>query len=86
MTNEEFVKQIVAEELKLALKKLPYNNPEKIMENMSHRIVKKILHPFTDYLNDREIFNLDSEQSKKDYTENYFSKFNRPADHVSFDK
>ena len=85
MTDEEFVKQIVAEELILALKKLPHHHAGKIIEHMSHRIVQKILHPMTEYLNDREIIEWDHEQSKKDYFENYYLKFNRPADHISFD-
>ena len=80
--EQEWIKTIVQQETELILKKLNNTDPEKLLELLSHRIVKKIIHPLTVHLNEREMSEYDAVKSKLEYMENYYNKFKRPADHI----
>lgn len=80
--EQEWIRNVVQKETELIIKKLNNHDPQQLIELLSHRIVKKIIHPLTVHLNDCEIAEYDPVKSRQEYMDNYFNKFNRQADHV----
>lgn len=81
--EQAWIEQIRQTELELALKKLPTQPVQQVLEFMTHRIVQKILDPLTIDLKENVEVNYDSVKSRQEYLDNYYNKFNRPSDHVS---
>jgi glutamyl-tRNA reductase len=61
------------------------DNVELVLEEMSRRIVDKLKHPILDAIKKSNVSDIDLEQSKKSYEENYLSKMSPRADHVESD-
>jgi glutamyl-tRNA reductase len=61
------------------------DNVELVLEEMSRRIVDKLKHPILAALRNSNVSDIDLEQSKKSYEENYLSKMSPRADHVESD-
>jgi glutamyl-tRNA reductase len=58
-------------------------DPEQVMEEMSRRIMDKLLHPIFKAINESSITKYDAEESKRRYKENYLDKNpHGVADHV----
>ena len=80
--EQEWIEEIRLFELKLATSRLKNAPFEQIIEQMSHRLVNKIIHPLTKHLSESQTIEYDPVKSKQEYMDNYFNKFNRPADHI----
>jgi len=55
-----------------------------VLEDMSRRIIEKLMHPMLKALGEQEISNFDSEQSSKKYIE-IMKNVAKAADHVDTD-
>jgi len=60
-------------------------SPDQVMEEMSRRIMQKLLHPIIVDFKKSAIVNYDPIESRKFYEENYLKKYGPKADHVDFD-
>ena len=83
---EEWVSRVKMYEQGIAMQKLARGeDPDKVLEEMSKRIVDKALHPV--YLAIRESFitDYDSEKSRKEYEEKFLKDHIPVADHVGED-
>ena len=79
----EWAEQARVYELNLAKNRIAKGEDElEVISEMSKRLRKKILHPILDALNNRP-FNYDPVKSQERYYQNYLSKTQRVADHVS---
>lgn len=54
---------------------------EKVMEEMSRKMMEKMLHPIFKAIKE-EVKPLDMEASRKSYEENYLKKYGPKADHI----
>lgn len=74
----------------VALQKIAQGeDPEKVLEEMSRRLVEKSLHPIYRAIQDSVISDFDPEESRKAYEEKYLKNRKPVADHVDgnlFDK
>ena len=58
-------------------------DPEQVLEQMSRRIMDKLLHPIFKAISESTATSYDAEESKRRYKENYLDKNpRRVADHV----
>lgn len=57
-------------------------DPEKVMEEMSRRLMQKMLNPIYGIIRDQSITPYDPEESKKEYYEKYLKNNKLVADHV----
>jgi glutamyl-tRNA reductase len=59
--------------------------PNTVMEEMSKRIMRKLLHPIIVDLKKHSIVDYDPIESRKVYEENYLKKYGPKADHIDVD-
>lgn len=57
-------------------------DPEKVMEEMSRRLMEKLLHPLYTIIREQNKTEYDSEKSKQEYAEKYLKHRTPVADHV----
>lgn len=73
---------LIDSELERILKKVKNGmDSNSAIEELAHRITKKILHPIIKELAVPVIY--DIEKDKKDYEENYIKKYSKVADHMN---
>jgi hypothetical protein len=80
---EEWVDRVRKYEYGFALQRIATgDDPFKVMEDMSKRMVQKMMYPvYTAIKNSRDI-SIDMKESKKKYKENYLDRVSPVADHV----
>jgi len=80
---EEWVDRVRKYEYGFALQRIATgDDPFKVMEDMSKRMVQKMMYPvYTAIKNSRGI-SIDMKESKKKYKENYLDRVSPVADHV----
>ena len=66
-----------------AMQRIAEGKPiEEVMDEMSRRLVQKLLHPIYDSIHNTVTTKIDIEASKKEYAEKYLNKRSPVADHV----
>lgn len=60
-------------------------NVEIVLEEMSQRLLRKLIHPLYEITETEFDINFNKEKSKLEYKENYLNKMNPVADHVDRD-
>lgn len=60
-------------------------NIDIVLEEMSKRLLSKIIHPIYDLLKNDNLSQYDAEQSKNEYKRLYLDRVSPVADHVQFD-
>jgi glutamyl-tRNA reductase len=82
-TYDSWTSRVQIHELLIAKQKIAKGIPiDRVLEDMSKNIVKKLLHPLIKLLTNTPINMSEFEASKKAYEENYINKTDRVADHV----
>lgn len=74
----------------IALQKIAEGHePEKVLEELSKRLVDKLLHPLFKEIRDNALNKYNAEQGRAEYYDNYLTKVKPAADHIEdnlFDK
>ena len=66
-----------------ALQRIAEGKPvEEVLEEMSRRLVQKLMHPIYDSIYNTVTTKIDMEASRKDYAEKYLNRQEPVADHV----
>ena len=66
-----------------ALQRIAEGKPvEEVLEEMSRRLVQKLMHPIYDIIHNTVTTEIDIEASRKEYAEKYLNKRQPVADHV----
>jgi glutamyl-tRNA reductase len=82
-TYEQWVRRVEQYEFGRALMRLAQgNDPESVMQEASHRIMKKIQHPVIRAISDSAVSSYDSTQSLAKYHRNYTDLFGPKSDHI----
>jgi glutamyl-tRNA reductase len=82
-TFEEWVDRVRKYEYGFALQRIATgDDPFKVMEDMSKRMLQKIMHSVYTVIKDSVGISIDMEESKKRYKENYLDRVSPVADHV----
>jgi glutamyl-tRNA reductase len=81
---EDWIKRAQTYEYGRALQKIAEGmDPVKALEEMSNRLVNKLLHPVLTAVNNLpKSDNYNAEESLRYYKENYLDRFPRVADHI----
>jgi glutamyl-tRNA reductase len=81
---EDWIKRAQIYEYGRSLQQLANgDNPEKILEELAHRLTQKMLHPVLMAINQLPTLNYNAEESRREYKENYIDRFPRVADHIA---
>jgi glutamyl-tRNA reductase len=84
-TFESWVNRVSMFEKGHAMKRIAQGeNAETVMEDMSNRITKKLMHPILKAIDQQIMSNFDSVQSNKEYQEK-MKNVAKAADHVDMD-
>jgi len=80
---EDWAKRAEMYEHGRAMQKIAEGNSiDKVLEEMSIRLVQKLLHPIYDSIHNTATTEIDMEASRKEYAERYLNKRQPVADHV----
>jgi len=80
---EEWVDRVRKYEYGFALQRIATgDDPFKVIEDMSKRMIQKMMYPVYKAIKDSSVLSIDMEESKKRYKENYLDKVSPVADHV----
>ena len=82
-TYESWVRRVEQYEFGRALMRLAQgDDPESVMAESSHRIMKKIQHPVIRAISDSAVSGYNSTQSLAEYRRNYLDRFGPKPDHI----
>jgi len=81
---EEYSTEAQSKALDWARKELAKGaDPDEVLEQLSHRLIKKLQHPLIMAIKESVTTEFDAEASRKDYEEKYLKNHKPIADHVS---
>ena len=81
---EDWIKRAQIYEYGRALQQLANGeDPTKILEELSDRLTKKMLHPVFDAIKELTTSSYNAEESLRYYEEEYLGRFPRVADHIA---
>lgn len=84
---EDWVARVREFELAAALKDLAHHeNAQDILEQMSRKIINKIMHPIKLAWLENEVHEYNRDGSRFDYDEYYIKRFAPKADHITRDQ
>jgi glutamyl-tRNA reductase len=82
-TYESWVRRVEQYEFGRALMRLAQgHDPESVMQEASHRIMKKLQHPVIRAISDSAVSGYNSTQSLAEYQRNYLDHFGPKPDHI----
>ena len=80
---EQWVRRVEQYEFGRALMRLALgHDPDAVMSESSHRIMKKLQHPVIRAISDSAVSSYNSTQSLADYRQNYLERFGPKPDHI----
>jgi glutamyl-tRNA reductase len=80
---EQWVKRVEQYEFGRALMRLAQgHDPDAVMTESSHRIMKKLQHPVIRAISDSAVSGYNSSQSLAEYRRNYIERFGPKPDHI----
>jgi glutamyl-tRNA reductase len=80
---EQWVKRVEQYEFGRALMQLAQGrDPDAVMVEFSHRIMKKLQHPVIQAISNNSVSGHNSTQSLAEYRRNYLDRFGPAADHI----
>jgi glutamyl-tRNA reductase len=82
-TYQQWSKRVAMFEQGRALQRIAEGeDAEKVIEDMSRRMIDKLLHPVIKAIKDASVSDYDAEESRRKYQENYLNHYGNVADHV----
>jgi len=82
-TYESWVRRVEQYEFGRALMRLAQgDDPDAVMTESSHRIMKKLQHPIIQAISDSAVSGYNSTQSLEEYRRNYLDRFGPKPDHI----
>ena len=82
-TYESWVRRVEQYEFGRALMRLAQgHDPDAVMTESSHRIMKKLQHPVIQAISDSAVSSYNSTQSLAEYRRNYIERFGPKPDHI----
>jgi len=82
-TIEAWFERARQHEIQLALEKLHDNNIDLVLEEMSKRLIAKLLHTCIETIKSNNKITYDSSKSVQSYKNNYLNKVKLVADHMN---
>ena len=80
---ESWVHRVEQYEFGRALMRLAQgDDPDAVMQEASHRIMKKLQHPIIRAISDSAVSGYNSTQSLAEYRRNYLDRFGPKSDHI----
>ena len=80
---EQWVRRVEQYEFGRALMRLAQgDDPDAVMAESSHRIMKKLQHPIIQAISDSAVSGYNSTQSLAEYGRNYIERFGPKSDHI----
>jgi glutamyl-tRNA reductase len=80
---EQWARRVEQYEFGRALMRLAQgDDPDAVMTESSHRIMKKLQHPVIRAISDSAVSGYNSTQSLSEYRQNYLERFGLKSDHV----
>jgi glutamyl-tRNA reductase len=80
---EQWVRRVEQYEFGRALMRLAQgHDPDAVMTESSHRIMKKLQHPVIQAISDSAVSGYNSTESLEEYRRNYLERFGPKSDHI----
>jgi glutamyl-tRNA reductase len=80
---EKWAERVRMYEYGIALQQIAKGgDPEKVMLDMSRRMMEKLMHPVIKHIQETSVSDYDPEKSRKEYEETYLKKVSPRPDHI----